>query len=172
MIQQLKDFGYTGDLVIEHEMACMYLDCIYDPLSMGHTLIRIGKQSPLYAVSSGKILLTEMSQRDIDRMIEEKGFVALTSRTIASREQLMAELEKVREQGYAVDDEECELGLRCVAVPIRDYSGKVVAAISSFGPVEAMSREHIETTVIPALRAAADELSLRMGGRCPFELEA
>ena len=153
-------------LVVEHDMECMYLDCIYDSLAMGGTLIRIGKQTPLYAASSGKVLLTEYSENDLDRMIERKGFMALTPKTISSKEQLLAEITKVKAQGYAVDDEECELGLRCVAVPIIDYTGKAVAAVSSFGAVEVMTEKHMCEDVIPALQAAASELSFRMGSGC------
>lgn len=153
-------------LVVEHEMECMYLDCIYDSFAMGGTLIRIGKQTPLYAASSGKVLLAEFSESELDRLIEQKGFISLTPKTISTKEQLLAEIEKVKELGYAIDDEECELGLRCVAVPICDYTGKAVAAVSSFGSVDVMTEKHMLQEVIPALQDAANKLSFRMGSGC------
>lgn len=152
-------------LVVEHEMECMYLDCLYESSSIEHTLVRIGKQTPLYASSSGKILLTGYSEQEIDRLIETKGLVSLTPKTISSREQLLAEIEKVRAQEFALDDEECESGLRCVAAPIYDYSGRVSAAISSFGSVERMTDDCIQAEILPALQKAAEELSFRMGSR-------
>lgn len=150
-------------LVVEHEMECMYLDCLYDSLSVGGTLVRIGKQTPLYASGSGKILLTEYSEERVDEMIAKKGFVRLTEKTISSKEQLMAEIEKVRQSGFAVDDEECEDGLRCVAVPVYDYTEKVAAAISAFSSTAKMTQSYIQEHVLPSLRAAAQELSFRMG---------
>jgi DNA-binding IclR family transcriptional regulator len=152
-------------LVVEHELECMYLDCIYDSLSAGGTLVRIGKQTPLYASSSGKILLTGFSEAAIDRMISEKGFSPLTNKTIGSKDALMEEIRTVKDRGYALDDEECEAGLRCVAVPIRDYSGAIAAAVSAFGPVDVMTDEHIREKVVPRLKEAAAEISLRMGYR-------
>ena len=150
-------------LVVEHELECMYLDCIYDSPSIAGTLVRIGKQTPLYASSSGKILLTEFTENQIDQMISIKGFTPLTGHTISSKEALLGEIEKIKAQGYAVDDEECEVGLKCAAVAIYDYSGKIAAAVSAFGPVAVMTPEHIHNHVVPELRKAATELSFRLG---------
>lgn len=153
-------------LVVEHDMECMYLDCLYDFTAVGKTLIRIGKQTPLYASGSGKVLLTEFSESAIEKLIETKGFQALTPKTISTREQLLAEIEKVKASRFALDDEECEEGLRCAAVPIYDYREKVVAAVSSFGSTETMSDSRIQKEILPALWDAAAEISFRMGARC------
>ena len=83
-------------LVVEHEGQCMYLDCIYEPAAMGQTLQRIGKQTPMHATSSGKLLLTGYSREQLDRLLSERGLPALTGRTITTRAQLEGELERVR----------------------------------------------------------------------------
>jgi len=157
------ELGLGICLVVEHGMECMYLDCLYEPETMGYTLMRIGTRTPLHAVSSGKILLTEYSETALDRVIAEKGLPALTEKTITTKAALLEELQRVRQQGYALDNEECELGLRCVAVPLRDYSGKAVAAISAFGSVERVTDGLLREKLLPALRTAAAELSFRMG---------
>lgn len=150
-------------LVIEHDMECMYLDCLYEPEAMGASLMRIGKQTPMHAASSGKILLTEYSDDGLDKLIGEKGLPSLTPRTITTKQGLREEINRVRQQGYAIDDEECEDGIRCVAVPIYDFSGKVSAAVSAFGSVEKVTDEAIQERILPALQRAAKEISFRMG---------
>ena len=166
LINDLPALLETGIcLVVEHERQCMYLDCIYEPATMGQTLQRIGKQTPMHATSSGKLLLTNYTGEELTQLVEEKGLPQLTGKTITTQPRLEQELEQVRRQGYAVDDEECEAGLRCVAVPVRDFTGKVAAAISAFGSVRRLTQAEIEGRILPALRAAAGELSFRMGGR-------
>lgn len=152
-------------LVIERGMECVYLDCVYDPTSIsgGVPLQRIGLQAPIHAVSSGKLFLTEYQESDIDLLISQKGLVQLTERTITTKKDLMEELRRTKNNKYALDDQECEPGLRCVAVPIYDYSGQITAALSCFGKVENMSFEHIHSDILPELRVVAEEISFRMG---------
>jgi DNA-binding IclR family transcriptional regulator len=81
--------------------------------------------------------------KQLNQMIASKGLAALTPNTITSKEELIKELEKIRTQGYALDDEECELGARCIATGIKDYSGKYIAGISVSGPTTRMSMEYV-----------------------------
>ncbi|MGE4486168.1 MAG: IclR family transcriptional regulator [Oscillospiraceae bacterium] len=150
-------------LVVEHDMECMYLDCVYEPAAMGQSLQRIGKQTPLHSTGSGKILLTGYSEADIDRLIAQKKLTALTARTITTKNALLKEITRVKEQGYALDDEECEEGLRCVSVPIWDYSGKVSAAISAFGSADKVTDSYIQECILPTMKTAASEISFRIG---------
>jgi IclR family transcriptional regulator, KDG regulon repressor len=158
-------------LVIEQDMECMYLDCIYEPAEMGCSLLRIGKQTPLHAASSGKILLAQHSEAQIDRFIEKKGLCKLTEHTITDKPSLMKELDIVRSQGYALDDEECEPGLRCVAVPIYGYGDIIVSAISVFGSVQKLSDGYIRQTILPPLKDAAAQISLRVGCDSCYDME-
>ncbi|HIR13552.1 MAG TPA: IclR family transcriptional regulator [Candidatus Choladousia intestinavium] len=154
-------------LVIEHDLECMYLDCLYVPDEMGISVARIGRQTPLHATSSGKMLLTQFSEDEIDHLIRQKGLADLTPKTITDKETLMKELDKVRRQGYSMDDEECEEGLRCVAVPIYGQDGKIAAALSAFGSLSRVTYDSIEKTVLPKLRESARQISFRIGGRKP-----
>ena len=95
--------------------------------------------------------------------MEEKGLCSLTDKTITTKGALVQELDYVRKQGYALDNEECEEGLRCVAVPVYDYTGKAVVAISAFGSIERVTDEAIKKEILPELQAAAKALSFRMG---------
>lgn len=69
----------------------------------------------------------------------------------------------IHRRGYAVDDEECEIGHRCVAVPVYDYSGNVAGAISAFDNFERVTDRRIETVFLPELKRTAREISLRLG---------
>ena len=154
-------------LVIENNLECMYLDCVYEPLNMGGTLQRIGKRTPMHSTSSGKLFLSQFSNGELDRLIEEKGLPALTERTITTKDALLAELEITRSRGYAVDNEECEDGLRCVSVPICDYTDRISAAICCFGKSEKFSDTDISQSILPLLFDAAQEISFRMGHGTP-----
>lgn len=158
-----EQLGLGICLVIEQDMECMYLDCIYESAEMGATLLRIGKQTPLHAAGSGKVLLTQYDSAKLDELIARKGLAALTERTITDKAALVRELERVRNQGFALDDEECETGLRCVAVPIYGYGERVEAAISVFGAAQRLTDGSIRGKILPLLKEAAARISLRVG---------
>lgn len=122
----------------------------------------VGKRNPLYCTGVGKILLSGMSDEDIEKMIAERGLKAYTSTTITDRERLLEEIEKVRSSGVAEDHEELDTGVRCIAAPIFNRDGKIVAALSVSGPVQRFTPErmsHFEKE----LRAAAGEISFKLG---------
>lgn len=115
---------------------------------------RVGGRAPCHATSIGKVL-TAWAGDEVQRRLRSQGLRAYTDRTITSARALEAELTKVREQGYALDLEELEEGLRCVAAPVRDQSGRVVAALGIAGPRRRLQDEHLDRFVPPVVRAAA-----------------
>jgi DNA-binding IclR family transcriptional regulator len=109
----------------------------------------------------GKALLAFQPPEVVQQVIDN-GLKRCTANTITETEKLRAELATIRARGYAIDDEEIEVGLRCVAAPIRDHSGQVVAAISVAAPVQRMSKKQVQAT-IPSVLAAAENISRRLG---------
>lgn len=109
-----------------------YLDAIDKPSAIISSLMRIGKDAPLHCSGSGKIFLSQLPPEQIDEYIETKGLVSLTKNTITSKDSLLKELEDIREKGYALDREECDLGVTCIAVPVFNYTDKIIAAMSVF----------------------------------------
>lgn len=150
-------------LAVEREGTLVYLDLVSAPHGSVDTMLRIGKDAPMHSTSSGKVLFSAMTENRVDQILKQNGLVRLTKKTITNREKLMTELEQVREQGYALDNEECEIGLRCVSVPLYDYTGMVAAAISAFDSVDLMTDEYIQKTVLPGLMELSEKLSFRMG---------
>jgi DNA-binding IclR family transcriptional regulator len=90
-------------------------------------------------------------------------FPAITPRTITTSKRLLKELRTIRERGYGLDEEEREKGVCCVAAPIRNHNGEVVAAISVAGPVQRMPKELTDSTVAAAVVNAAAAISIDLG---------
>jgi IclR family KDG regulon transcriptional repressor len=138
---------------IEQGGEVVYVDVLDRPDGILKTTQRIGKIAPLHTTGIGKMLLLNYSEEQIRERYLRTKLTRLTPNSIGTVDDLLAELRKVRELGYALDNEECELGVRCVAMAIRDGAGKVVAGISISGPVHRMTDKHIQQH-LPALEQA------------------
>jgi IclR family KDG regulon transcriptional repressor len=120
---------------------------------------RVGRRVPLYCTAIGKVLLAWAGAEERREVLEGLRLVALTPRTISSRSALEVELEKIRRQGFATDDEEHEEGIRCIGAPVFDHEGGAVAALSASWPrfryVEGPEKEKIEAVVAAAARISS-----------------
>lgn len=150
-------------LVVERNHQCIYLDCIDHPHPSYTPLQYIGKHAPLHATGSGKVLLAAHSNAEVEEYIATQGLVRCTERTITEAARLLDELEHVRQQGYAIDDEECESGLKCISYPIYCYASTVHAAISVFGNTDEMNDERCLAEVQAVLSKNALMISNCLG---------
>lgn len=132
-------------LGIEQDMEIVYIDVIDGPDGMLKITQRIGKLAPIHSTGIGKVMLLNYDSKQLNQMIAVKGLKPLTPNTITSKDELMKELDNVRRQGYSLDNEECELGARCLSAGVRDYTGKYVAGISVSGPSTRMTMEYISS---------------------------
>jgi DNA-binding IclR family transcriptional regulator len=114
---------------------------------------RVGGRAPCYCTSIGKVLIA-WSGDEIFRRVVRSGFHAYTPSTITKVARLSSELEKVRRKGYALDLEEFERGLRCIAAPVRDQMGNVVAALGLAGPASRLNSERLRALGEPVMAAA------------------
>jgi DNA-binding IclR family transcriptional regulator len=121
----------------------------------------VGQLTPLHATSSGKILLAHMSEGRLDEVLDA-GLKSYTEHTITSRDALLEQLARAREEGFATAFEELETGLNAAAVPVRDHTGAVVGAVSASGPAYRFDKARIES-VADDLKASGDRISQRMG---------
>jgi len=121
----------------------------------------VGAQVHMHACATGKVLLSGMTIDRVDRILSE-GLIRFTPNTITDHEQLMSEIEVIRKRGYAFDNEERFIGVRCIAVPIYDHTNKIIAAIHISSPVNRMSEENF-LELIPAVVEAGIKLSSRLG---------
>ena len=153
----------TGETV---QLAILdHLSVLYIRIRESHQAVRLssglGSRAPAHCTSVGKALLAYQPQETV-RQVIDAGLRRYTENTITDPDALLAELGTVRARGYAIDDEEMEIGLRCVAAPIRNHTGEVAAAISVSAPVQRMSKKSVLTTA-PNVIAAADSISRRLG---------
>lgn len=120
----------------------------------------IGSRLPAAYTSMGRVLLAGLTDQELDRHLAELDPQAYTCHTLANDGALRDEIMKVRAQGYAVIDQELEIGLRSIAVPIRNGNGHVVAAINVGAPASQVSADELTQRILPVLQAAAQEMSL------------
>ena len=127
-----------------------------------------GSRSPAHCTALGKALLAFCPAEQLQDFFRGRTFKAYTHKTLTTAAQLRAELSRVRERGYAADDEELERGLRCLGAPVRDSSGAVIAAISISGPVFRIDPNRLLTLPAAVIRAA-DQVSALLGYRLRAE---
>jgi IclR family transcriptional regulator, pca regulon regulatory protein len=120
----------------------------------------IGSRLPAYCTSMGRVLLAGLSAAELDAYLSRVRLVKLTGRTASTPEELKAALHTVRRDGYCVVDQELEIGLRSIAVPVVDREGRAVAAINVGTQSSRVPVSEMESRFLPPLRAAAQELAL------------
>lgn len=123
--------------------------------------VNVGVRAPAHCTAVGKALLAYQPTETLEQVIRD-GMRSSTPKTIIDSAELRQDLATVRARGYAIDDEELETGLRCIAAPIRDHSGSVVASTSVAGPAQRMTKKAL-MAFAPDVIAAADAISARLG---------
>lgn len=124
----------------------------------------VGRHIPLHCTSQGKAILASLPADQVARQLEDYTFSPQCINTILSKERFLAELALVARRGYAVDNEEFEEGLRCIAAPVRDHSGEVAGAISIAGPTFRVTGSRLPALSREVQKIAA-ELSTALGYR-------
>ncbi|MFB3819422.1 MAG: IclR family transcriptional regulator [Candidatus Methylomirabilales bacterium] len=156
-----RETGETANLVVLEGHEALYVDKAESAQNL-RIFSRIGRRTPLYCTAVGKVLLAWRPPDEVRRLLAATPIERLTRRTITDAQRLTRELLRVRQQGYALDLEECEEGARCIATPVRVASGEVVAAISLSGPSIRMHSGRLRE-LIPMMLAAAAEVSGQLG---------
>jgi DNA-binding IclR family transcriptional regulator len=150
----------TCHLGIRDADAVLYIDKVESRHSL-RMVSRVGGKNPLHCTSLGKAMLAFLPAEDLDEFCS-RPLERRTANTIVAPEVLRAELQRVRDRGYAIDDVENEVGVRCISAPIFDHHGEPVGSISLAGPTIRMTWERIEQLTEP-LTDAAREISTRLG---------
>ena len=155
----------TVHMVILDKNEIVYVDKIETDHHTGGLRMasRIGVRNPAHSCAVGKVLLSHLSDQELDLLIKEKGLDKRTENTMTDPTQLKEHLKSVRKQGFAIDDEENEKGIRCVAAPIRNEEGKAVAAISLSGPAFRITKKVVQETLKKEVMETAYQISQRLG---------
>lgn len=155
----------TAHLVILDRMEIVYIDKVELDLSTSGLKMasRIGLRNPAHSCAVGKVLLAHLPEEELNNLIIKKGLYKRTDNTINKPSALKMHLKAVCSQGYAIDDEENEKGVRCVAAPIFNGMGKAVAAISLSGPAFRVTKRIIQGTLKKEVVKTALRISQRLG---------
>lgn len=157
----VRDSGETGHLAVLDGGEAIYVERVETRRAL-RIPSAMGRGYPVHATSLGKVLLAQQPEKRVNEIIAQRGLPAFTKRTITDPALLAAELDIVRRQGYAIDDEEYDEGLRCIGSPIMDHTGTVVAALGIGGPVTRVTPERVPE-LAKLVRMAAKGLSRRLG---------
>ncbi len=122
----------------------------------------LGKRAPLYCTALGKVLLAYLSTEERKKILGEKVLPRLTENTITDKGELKKELNRIKKQGFALDREENEKNIYCIAAPIRNYQGEVIAAISISSPIFRVDK-NVQNNLNEALIETSKKISKRLG---------
>ncbi|TCP20700.1 IclR family transcriptional regulator [Scopulibacillus darangshiensis] len=161
LIQMAERFGESCLLgSLDHDKV-FYMDKV-ESANTVRIVLDAGQSAPLYTVASGKVFLAAMSQQHLRRYLETNELKSMTKNTITDKSQLLDEIKKIREKGYAIDNEELEAGLRGIAVPVRNYTGNTIAALCVAGVSMRFSQEKAEL-ISEDLKQIGNEFSKQLG---------
>ena len=154
--------GETSYVAILKDFQIIYLDAIESDLPV-RVVSRVGKMFPFYCTEVGKVIAASMDGNTLRDYFKNAEIKQYTSNTISDQDEMTRQLSSIAELGYAVDDEELDIGVKCIGAPIRDYTKRVIGAVSVSAPSMRFTAERMNTLLIPLIKEAAEELSAKLG---------
>jgi DNA-binding IclR family transcriptional regulator len=152
--------GETVDLSVRHDDEIVYVERTSSGRSAMRVVHVIGARAPLHVTAAGKLFLLEDGFARLRDYAKRTGLAAHTRNTITSAPLLERELERIQRQGWATDNEETEIGVRCVAAGVRDDAGHLIAALSLSTPTDRMKPQWG-----PLIKETAERISRAIGHR-------
>ncbi|MQA10514.1 MAG: helix-turn-helix domain-containing protein [Pseudonocardiaceae bacterium] len=162
-----KVTGHTCSMAALDGEDAVFLTRVSSRQVMRHPLTT-GTRLPAFATSMGRMLLASLPDHDIDEFLRRDSFPPITARTITEPDCLRTILAEVRNQGWALVDQEFEEGVRSFSAPVRDSSNRVIATLSMSVPASAVGLDEIRTELLPVVIEAAREISKQLGARESF----
>ncbi len=163
-LRELRDVsGETVQLAVLAEWQIVHLDRVLSNQSVGYMVSRIGVILPAYCTALGKALLAFQDDDLVYAWASTQELRRLTANTVTTVDGFVDELRRVRRQGFSIDNEERELGVRCVGAPVFDRDGNAIAAISLSAPTDRLPRELYGSPVVMHVVAAAQAISRELG---------
>ncbi len=166
LLHSLADTSHeTVHMVIWDQSEVVYIEKVEPPSGVGGLRMasRVGSRNPAHSCAVGKVLLSFLSEDELDDFIAKQGLPARTPNTITDRTALKQELFVIRAQGYAVDNEENEKGIRCIGAPVLGASGEPVAGLSVSGPAFRITKKVVQEVLKDQVVETAAEISRRLG---------
>ncbi|NYI95417.1 IclR family acetate operon transcriptional repressor [Streptomonospora nanhaiensis] len=157
----VEELGETANLAMLDGDKVVYVAQVPSQHAM-RMFTEVGRRVPAHSAGVGKALLAQLPDREAMAVLHRAGMPAATDRTITTPDAFAAEITRIRERGYAIDDGEQEVGVRCLAVPVR--GGPAMMAVSISGPEARVSWEFV-TRAAPIVQRAAAELAADLDHR-------
>jgi IclR family KDG regulon transcriptional repressor len=158
----VKECNEMASIGIIRQNSVVYLD-VEEANQTVKVTNRVGWRLPIHCTAIGKAQITYASEEELDKLDILNHMERFTPNTIVDKVAFIKHLKEVAKRGYALDNEEYDLGVRCVGVPLRDYTGRVVGGISVSGPSFRMTDEILREKIIPAVKEAGEKVSKRLG---------
>ena len=159
--------GETAVVAVLRANKVIYMDSVETDRTV-RAVSRIGAMLPAHCTAVGKSQLAVLSPAELERLYPEMNLPPLTERSIKTRDALLSELKKIAEKGYALENEECDLEVRSIAAPARDFSRNVIAAVGIVAPAARLTDERLDKGgVITLLLEAGRALSAKLGYSTP-----
>lgn len=154
--------GESVCIAVEQNQQVVYINVFEGSDQMIRTMQRIGNVAPLHCTGIGKLFLLNYSPEELDSFFRQSRLEKYTEHTLTTKSALQTELKKIQERGYAFDNEECEIGARCIAFPIYDYTGKIISGFSVTGPTSRLTDEFVQKW-LPTFQETAQTISSQLG---------
>jgi len=168
MRRLMEDTGETVNLAVEDKDELVYVTQFESHAPM-RAFFRPGRRAPMHASAVGKAMLAEMDEEMVKELLHRKGMPRFTDKTVIDPAALRRELAQIREHGWAVDDEEHTVGMRCVAATIHNEHGDVIAGVSVSGPSVRVTETRLGELGSRVVQAAR-EITQQIGGSVPSSL--
>jgi DNA-binding IclR family transcriptional regulator len=159
LVDHINETTYVG---IVRENYAVYLDVVEAKQTV-RVVSRVGARLPVYCTALGKVQLAYESEEEVEGLLGTRELKRFTENTIVDVSKLVSHLKGVAEHGFAIDNREFEPDVKCIAAPIRDYTRRVVGALTVSGPASRLTDERIEKELIPLVKRAGGEISTRLG---------
>ena len=155
--------GETAVVAVLRATKVIFMDSVETDRTV-RAVSRVGAMLPAHCTAVGKANLSFLLPAEIEQLYPENELPAVTPRTLRTRDALLSELKRVKERGYAVENEECDLDVKSVAAPVRDFSKRVIAALGIVAPANRLGDDRLDKGgVALKVREAATALSLKLG---------
>jgi IclR family pca regulon transcriptional regulator len=137
----------------------VYVACVQRPRRFVNIDLTVGGRVPAHCVSTGRVLLAALDERQLSRYLDRATLRKLTPNTVTSRVKLRSLVEETRTRGWSSVDQELEIGLRSISVPIKDHAGKVLAALNVACPTSRITPEDMHSRILLELQAATRDIT-------------
>ncbi len=155
--------GETAVVAVLRANKVIYMDSVETDKTV-RAVSRIGAMLPAHCTAVGKAQLAFLQPAEIERLYPENNLPGLTGKSIKTRDALLAELKAVPEKGYALENEECDLEVRSIAAPVRDFSKNVIAAVGIVAPASRLTDEKLrKDAIIQLVQEAGRAISAKLG---------